>query len=191
MEPPVGREQAPARTIRSVIDLHAHVLPGVDDGPASLAESLEILRDAAADGITRIAATPHVRDDYPTAPETMERLVAELGAAAREAGIALDVLPGGEFDLEFLTHLDDETLRRFGLGGNPALLLLEFPYHGWPLQLRDAVFGLGLRGFSLVLAHPERNAEVQAAPERLLPGRRGARRLEDEDPEPKSDHDAL
>jgi protein-tyrosine phosphatase len=160
---------APARTIRSVIDLHAHVLPGVDDGPASLAESLEILRDAAADGVTRIAATPHVRDDYPTAPETMEFLVAELDAAAREAGIALDVLPGGELDLEFLTRLEDGTLRRFGLGGNPSLLLLEFPYYGWPPGLRDKVTGLRARGFTLVLAHPERNADVQEAPERLRP----------------------
>ena len=78
MKPLVGGERAPARTIRSVIDLHAHVLPGVDDGPASLAESLEILRDAAADGVTRIAATPHVRNDYPTAPATVERRVAAL-----------------------------------------------------------------------------------------------------------------
>jgi protein-tyrosine phosphatase len=152
-----------------VIDLHAHVLPGVDDGPATLEESLGILRAAAAEGVTRIAATPHVRDDYPTAPETMERLVSELGSAAREAGIPLEVLRGGELDLAFLRRLDDAVLRRFGLGGNPGLLLLEFPYSGWPLDLRELVFDLSLRGFTLVLAHPERNAEVQEAPERLRP----------------------
>jgi protein-tyrosine phosphatase len=152
-----------------VIDLHAHVLPGVDDGPASLEESLELLRDAASDGVTRIAATPHVRSDYPTTPETVERLVAEVRAAAREEGIAISLLPGGELDLAYLSELDDATMRRFGLGGRPDLLLLEFPYHGWPLQLRDTVFRLMLRGFSLVLAHPERNAEVQEEPELLRP----------------------
>jgi protein-tyrosine phosphatase len=152
-----------------VIDLHTHVLPGVDDGPATLEESLSILRAAAADGVTRIVATPHVRDDYPTRPETMERLVADLGTAARDAGIALDLLPGGELDLSVLRELDDSTLHRFGLGGNPDLLLLEFPYHGWPLDIRETVFGLGLRGFAAVLAHPERNTEVQEAPERLRP----------------------
>jgi protein-tyrosine phosphatase len=150
-----------------MIDLHSHVLPGVDDGPADLDGSLDILRGAAADGITRIAATPHVREDYPTAPETMERLVAEVNAAARDEGIDVEVLRGGELDLEALAELDDAALRRFGLGGNPRLLLLEFPYYGWPLELRDVVFRLATRGFSAVLAHPERNAEVQDAPERL------------------------
>ncbi len=151
-----------------MIDLHAHLLPGVDDGPRTLAESLEIVRDAAADGTETIAATPHVRDDYPTAPETMERLVAELRTAAREAGIGVEILAGGELDLAFLRTLDDGELARFGLGGT-GLLLVEFPYAGWPLGLEDTLFRLRLRDFRVALAHPERNAEVQAKPERLRP----------------------
>jgi protein-tyrosine phosphatase len=152
-----------------VIDLHSHVLPGIDDGAATLDESLAILRAAVADGITRIAATPHVRADHPTAPETMEQGVEALNRAAREAGVPIEVLPGGELDLEYAAGLDDATLARFGLGGNPAVLLLECPYHGWPLDLRDVVFRLGTRGFSVVLAHPERNRDVQADPELLRP----------------------
>lgn len=126
-----------------------------------------MLRAAAADGIRRVAATPHVRADYPTTPGRMERLVAELGAAAREAGVGVEVLPGAELDLEFAGALEDAALRRFGLGGNPSVLLLEFPYHGWPLGLGDLVFRLSTRGFRAVLAHPERNPEVQRRPERL------------------------
>jgi len=150
-----------------VIDLHAHVLPGVDDGPDSPEVALEMLRDAAAEGTTIVAATPHVRDDYPTSPETMERVLADLRRAAAEAEIAVELLPGAELDLEALRRLDDETLRRFGLGGNPSLLLLEFPYSGWPLELDQTVFRLSARGYTTVLAHPERNASVQAEPERL------------------------
>lgn len=146
-----------------MIDLHSHVLPGVDDGAATLADSLELLRAAREDGITRIAATPHVRADYPTRPEQMERLVDELNAQ----GTGVEVLRGGELDLEPAQRLDDGTLRRFGLGGNPGLLLLEFPYSGWPLGLAELVFQLRVRGYSVVLAHPERNPEVQASPERL------------------------
>lgn len=146
-----------------MFDLHSHVLPGIDDGPQSLAGSREILEAAAADGITHIAATPHVRDDHPTTPEQMEEAVAQV----RALGTGVEVLTGGELDLAYIETLDDDALRRFGLGGNPRLLLLEFPYSGWPLQLRDLVFRLGLRGFSVVLAHPERSAEVQERPERL------------------------
>lgn len=152
-----------------MIDLHTHVLPGIDDGPATMDGSLELLRAAHADGITRMAATPHVRDDYPTPVETMERLVGEVNAAAREARIPVEVLPGGELDLAYMQRLDDETLRRFGLGGNPSLLLVETPYRGWPVGLQDVVFRLAMRGFSVVLAHPERNAEVQANLELLKP----------------------
>ena len=152
-----------------MIDLHSHVLPAVDDGARSLEESLGILRAAAEDGITRIAATPHVRADYPTLPETMERGVEELNQAARQAGVPIEVLPGGELDLEYAARLDDAALGRFGLGGNPAVLLLECPYYGWPLDLRDLLFRLATRGFSVVFAHPERNPDVQADPERLRP----------------------
>ena len=140
-----------------MIDLHSHVLPGVDDGVRTLDESLALLRAAVEDGITHIAATPHVRDDYPTSPETMERGVEALNEAAREAGIPIEVLRGGELDLEFAAQLDDAALARFGLGGNATTLLLECPYSGWPLDLRDFVFRLEMRGFSAVLAHPERN----------------------------------
>lgn len=148
-----------------MIDLHSHVLPGIDDGAATLDGAREILEAAREDGITSLAATPHVRDDYPTRPALMEERLAQVRAL--DSGV--EVLPGGELDLAYLERLDDDALRRFGLGGNRSLLLLEFPYSGWPLQLRDLVFQLGVRGFAVVLAHPERNAEVQEQPERLRP----------------------
>jgi protein-tyrosine phosphatase len=152
-----------------VIDLHSHILPGVDDGAATLEASVEIARSALADGIEAIAATPHVRRDYPTSVETMEERVAEVRKALGAAGVPLRVLGGGELDLEQLRELGDDDLRRFGLGGNPGLLLLEFPYYGWPLQLPELLFDLRMRGFRSVLAHPERNGEVQARPEQLAP----------------------
>jgi protein-tyrosine phosphatase len=150
-----------------VIDLHSHLLPGIDDGAANLDESVAIARTAAADGIAVLAATPHVRADYPTRAETMERLVARVGEALRAAAVPLQVVTGGELDLLQLQALDDDELRRFGLGGNQRYLLLETPYAGWPLDLEGIVFDLRLRGFKCVIAHPERNHDVQARPERL------------------------
>jgi protein-tyrosine phosphatase len=152
-----------------VIDLHSHVLPGVDDGARTVEDSVAMARAAVADGVMWLAATPHVRDDYPTDAETMERLVREVRDAIEEAGVELELLPGGEIALDRLAVLDSDELRRFGLGGNPRYLLIEFPYVGWPLGLEERLFGLRAQGFVPVLAHPERNAEVQAGPERLDP----------------------
>jgi len=150
-----------------MIDLHSHILRGIDDGARSMEDSLDIARAAVEDGITVIAGTPHVRDDWPTDVGVMEDRVAELRAELEQAGIPLDVRPGGEIALEWIPQLSDDQLRRFGLGGNPRYLLVETPYYGWPLALADRLFSLHADGVTPVLAHPERNAEVQANPERL------------------------
>ncbi|MDX6398236.1 MAG: protein-tyrosine phosphatase [Gaiellaceae bacterium] len=150
-----------------MIDLHTHVLPGVDDGPRTLEESLDVLRSMRKDGVRTVAATPHVREDWPTTAERMHTAVAALTGAAREAAIEIEVLPGGEVDLGRLVSLSPEERAGFGLGGNPHLLLLEFPYVGWPMGLADIVFRLRSAGIVTLLAHPERNPEVQAEPERL------------------------
>lgn len=152
-----------------MIDLHSHVLPAVDDGAENMGMSLALLRASADGGITHIAATPHVRADYPTSPETMEAGVAALNAAAHEAGIPIVVLTGGELDIEQMTSFDDGTLARFGLGGNAGALLVECPYVGWPAGLRILTSSLAARGFAVVLAHPERNPVVQASPVTLRP----------------------
>jgi protein-tyrosine phosphatase len=152
-----------------MIDLHSHILHGVDDGAATLEDSVEMARSALADGVEALAATPHVRHDYPTSAALMERRLADLRDALAAGGVPLEVLPGGELDLEHMAGLTDGELRRFGLGGNPGFLLVEFPYAGWPLGLAERIFTLRTRGFRVVIAHPERSSEVQARPERLEP----------------------
>ena len=150
-----------------MIDLHSHILPGLDDGVESLSAAVEVARAAVRDGITVIAATPHVRDDYPTSADEMERALEETRAALAAEGIALELLAGGEIALDRLARLEKEELQRFALGGSKQALLLEFPYFGWPLGLDQTVFELRVRGWRPVLAHPERNDEVQTRPDRL------------------------
>ena len=152
-----------------MIDLHTHILPGIDDGSRTPGDALEMARAALADGTRVVAATPHVREDWPTSPELMEARVADLRHALAETRIPLQILTGGEIDLHRLDVLSDEELQRFGLGGNPDYLLVEFPYYGWPLGLANRVLGLRERGITPVLAHPERNGDVQGNPERLRP----------------------
>jgi protein-tyrosine phosphatase len=151
-----------------MIDLHSHILPGIDDGARSLQDSVEIARAAVTDGIVVIAGTPHVRDDWPTEAGLMEERVAELRSELELAGVRLDVRTGGEIALPWLTRLSSEDLWRFTLGGS-RYLLVETPYYGWPLELPDRLFALQQQGFTPVLAHPERNPEVASRPQQLEP----------------------
>jgi protein-tyrosine phosphatase len=149
-----------------LIDLHSHVLPGLDDGAADMDEAVAICRAAADDGIEVLAATPHVRaHDYPTTIEQIETAFASLAPAA--AGI-VRLVPGAELDLDELKRPTEE-LTRFALAGNPRYLLVESPYYAWPLDIGERMFGLRAAGITPVLAHPERNAEVQMRPELLEP----------------------
>lgn len=147
-----------------MIDLHSHVLPGLDDGTRDLDEALALCAAAADDGTRVLAATPHVRDDYPTTADEMEAALEAL----RAAGPPLDLVPGAELDVAEIERPDAE-LARLGLGGSRDWLLVETPYLGWPLDFAERLFRLRMRGFRAVLAHPERNRDVQDRPELLEP----------------------
>jgi protein-tyrosine phosphatase len=147
-----------------VIDLHSHILPWLDDGARDLGESVVMARSMARDGIQVVAATPHVRHDYPTTPEGMNEALQRVLTEISEAGIEIDVRGGGEISLEYLPLLDATTLARFGLGGNPRLLLIEYPYTGHAPSLADDCERLRLDGFVPVIAHPERSRHIQERP---------------------------
>lgn len=149
-----------------MIDLHSHLLPNVDDGARSLAESIALAREAEADGVMAIAATPHVRADYRTSPETMERGVADLREALAEAGVAVEILTGAEVDIDLLWEIDPFDLKRLTLGGG-SYVLLETPYRGWPPGLARAIAHIRGSGLTPLLAHPERNGEAQDRPSRV------------------------
>lgn len=150
-----------------MIDLHTHILPGFDDGVRSLEEARELARAAEAEGVSVIAATPHVRDDYPTSPERMERGVQALRTDFAECGIQVDIVRGGEVALERLWDLPDDDVRRFTYGGAGRYLLVEFPYYDWPPLLEQTLLQLRAIGIRPLLAHPERNDAVQADPSLL------------------------
>jgi len=150
-----------------MLDLHTHILPGLDDGVRTIDEALDLARAAVNDGVATTAATPHVREDYPTTVRAIENGVAELRMRLGEEGIPLEVVTGGEVALERLKLLDDEELRGFTLAQTGRYLLVEFPDFGWPLGLDAAVDQLLGRGIVPVLAHPERNSEIRDLPSRL------------------------
>jgi protein-tyrosine phosphatase len=149
-----------------MIDLHCHILPGVDDGPAVLATSIAMAEAAAAEGVTRIVATPHVSPRYPTTPEQMLGGVEAVNAALADRGIPVTVVPGAEIAMPVISELSDGELGSFGLAGGRCLLV-ESPFAPQPQILESIVFDLQLRGFRPVLAHPERSPAFQPDLERL------------------------
>ena len=153
-----------------MIDLHTHILHGVDDGPRAIEGSLALARALVAAGVHTAAATPHVREDFPTSTSLISQRVRELRSALVSNGVPLDIRPGAEVALDRVRGLTAGELRGYGLGGDTRYLLLEMPYFGWPLELSARVRDLRELGVRPVLAHPERNPDVQEAPApRLAP----------------------
>jgi protein-tyrosine phosphatase len=152
-----------------MIDLHTHILPGIDDGARTLQDAVDLARLFVREGVTAVAATPHVRDDFPTSADLMLRAVGALQSVLDQEDIPLIVLPGAEVAVDWLARLHDSELRRLALGGSGRYILVETPYRGWPVDLLERILRLRVAGFTPVLAHPERNAAVQARPSLLAP----------------------
>jgi protein-tyrosine phosphatase len=151
-----------------LVDLHVHLLPGVDDGPRDDAGALALAAALAADGVTVVAATPHVRIDPPSAvPGELDDRAARVRSALDAAGIGLRVVPGAEVDLLWALQASDEDLRLASYAQAGHDLLVETPYAGLSGTFEDQLFALVVRGFRLTLAHPERNRELQRDPARL------------------------
>lgn len=151
-----------------MIDLHSHLLPGIDDGPADLDGSVELARAAAAQGTRVLAATPHLRGDFPDVrPDELAGRCDEIRGAIRDAGIELEVVQGGEAGLMWAVHASEEELRAGSYGARGSDLLVESPYGPLTDTFEQLMFSLTARGYRLLLAHPENNPTFQRDPQRL------------------------
>jgi protein-tyrosine phosphatase len=139
----------------SMIDLHCHMLAGIDDGPATIEASLELARSALEVGIGTVVATPHVNARTPNDAATIARLVRELNERLAAAGLELEVLPGAEIAITQLGEIEPRELERLTLGGG-RWLLVEPPFALVAPGLREMVVKLVRDGHGVVLAHPER-----------------------------------
>jgi protein-tyrosine phosphatase len=151
-----------------MIDLHCHVLPGIDDGPRDMDEALALCRAAAADGIEVVVATPHLRSDHPRVrPDELAERCEQLNRVLRLERLSLQVVPGGEVDLLWAQTASDEELRLVSLCQGGRSVLVETPYGALGDQFEDLLFRIQVRGYRILLAHPERNATLRDQPERL------------------------
>jgi protein-tyrosine phosphatase len=138
-----------------VIDLHFHLLPGIDDGPPDLEASVALARAAADTGTETIVATPHVGWDWPNSASTISDSVDRVATRLAELAIPIRVVAGAEIALARANELPDEELRRLSLGGGPWLLI-ELPQRSSVLGLESQLLHLQKRGHQIVLAHVER-----------------------------------
>lgn len=140
-----------------MIDLHCHILPGIDDGAVDLADSLAMARQAEADGIEVVCATPHIRHDHDVRLHELSARRADLNRELDERRIGVRVAGGGEVAETIVPRLSDEDLDAAALGSAGRWILLE-PAPG-PLSdsLSATVEALAARGRACVIAHPERH----------------------------------
>lgn len=142
-------------------ELHFHVLPGVDDGPADLAESIELARLAQADGTEIVVATPHVRTDMVTDVRDLGDRVADLQRELDAERVALRLLVGGELGHEMVPRLSQGELESIAQGPlNARWVLLEAPFEPIDEGFHAAAAELRDRGFGVLVAHPERSADA-------------------------------
>jgi protein-tyrosine phosphatase len=142
-------------------DVHFHVLPGIDDGPATLEESLELARAAAEEGTGTIVATPHVRPDFVTDVLELPERVRELQHALAAQDIPVGVRCGGELGHELVGRLSQQELEAIAQGPPDARwLLVEAPFERIGEEFHRATSELRERGFAVLVAHPERSADA-------------------------------
>ena len=151
-----------------MIDLHCHVLCGIDDGPETIDGSVALARAAHAAGIDTLVATPHVSPHWPNSAPVIADAVGELETRLAAEGVPVTVRAGGEIDVVRAAELTEDELRALRLGGG-EWLLLECPLRqaaADPFEL--IVRALHQRGHRIVLAHPERSPLMRRRPQ-LLP----------------------
>jgi protein-tyrosine phosphatase len=152
-----GKEEVQVDSLRTIgVDMHSHILPGIDDGAETVEQSLELVRSMKEMGYRKLIMTPHIMSDfYRNTPEIIRERLQVLQEAVTAEGIDIELACAAEHYLDeaLLQKLEDnEELLTFG----DKYLLFETSFLNEPLNLREAIFRMQSLGYKPVLAHPER-----------------------------------
>ena len=150
-----------------MVDIHAHILPGVDDGPKTMAESIELLKLAEAEGITDLIATSHAYSPHFDVPKkTVLEKLALLNIEKKKNGLSINLHAGQE------VRIQDNTVEQLASGEaltltNSKYVLLELPSSGIPAYTVQIIQGILNLNKVPIIAHPERNRAIAEKPSRL------------------------
>jgi len=151
-----------------MIDLHTHILPGLDDGSKNMAESLAMAGVAQDDGIHTIVATPHVLQGvFDNDKNKILLAVTQLNQTLQEQNIAVDILPGAEYYLEADIPLKLSQGELLTINDKGRYLLVELPSAFIPEYTAQVLYEIQLQGVTPIIAHPERNAGFTRRPDIL------------------------
>ncbi|KHE73179.1 tyrosine-protein phosphatase [Halobacillus sp. BBL2006] len=151
-----------------MIDLHCHILPGVDDGAETMEESIAMAKDAVKEGIETIVATPqHMTSNFYNPNHSIISNVKDLNKKLKEEGIPLDVVYGQEVRMnsEFMSALETEEILSINL--KSKYIFIELPSNVVPNYTKNVLYELQIAGYKPIIAHPERNKMLQEQPDLL------------------------
>ncbi|WP_400243867.1 tyrosine-protein phosphatase [Niallia sp. JL1B1071] len=150
-----------------MIDIHCHILPGVDDGAATIEDSLEMARAAVKEGITTIIATPHHKNNQFSNPKsTILTKVNDLNTVLKQENIPLTILPGQEVRI-YGEVLEDYYKEEILTLNHTKYLFIEFPSSSVPRYAERLLYEIQTEGIIPIIVHPERNKELQEKPDLL------------------------
>lgn len=148
-----------------MIDIHSHILPGIDDGAVTLEDSVDIVRELASQGVTDIIATPHYIEEtiYMSLRTRNLRLIDELKQELADKEIAVNIYLGNEI---YINEQISELLEKGEISplADSDYILVELPMSGDYPNYMDILANLMQKGFKVILAHPERYAAIQKNP---------------------------
>ena len=145
-----------------MIDIHCHILPDIDDGPKTFAESVAMARIAAQDGIACIVATPHLNEKLYD-PVEITRRVAWLNHLLRQEKLPLTIMAGADVSVVFRP----DQVAGFTIN-ETSYILVEFPHSHLPKNAKDILFQFVVSGYKPIITHPERNPTITGNPRALL-----------------------
>lgn len=150
------------KRINTFIDIHSHILPGVDDGARNVADSLAMLNKASMEGISHVVLTPHYMHNgrYNLCKEELLEQYKKFKNIVKQEKIDIELLLGNE--LYICNELDDLILNKQVCSyNNSDYVLIEFPFHEYDDKFDNILRNIAINGFKIVIAHPERYRYVQ------------------------------
>lgn len=150
-----------------MVDIHSHILPGIDDGSKSMEETMEMLKLTEADGIKTIVATSHFyRGYYENKWNDIKKLVEKVKTRAEEENVDLDIISGQEVMLDNRT-LESYRSSEIGCMEGTGYMLVELPMMTMPKDAMNIIYELEIKGVRPILAHPERYRYIIDNPSKI------------------------